>query len=379
MSQKRSIFEEVGEKTSAKTSTKIQLDRDDSRARGRIRAWLAVLFGLVVLMIAVGGLTRLTDSGLSITEWRPVTGAIPPLNAQMWDFEFEKYKQIPEYQLQNKGMTMAEFKVIYWWEWGHRQLGRVIGLVWTAGFVFFWATKQIPAGWTGRLAALGALGGMQGAIGWWMVHSGLGGTMTDVASYRLATHLGIAFFILSLIAWFMFKLARSPGDILQARRGGDAKLFGLSTGLLHLAGVQIILGALVAGIDAGRSYTDWPLMAGQVFPAGELGLTPLWRNFFESAGLVQFNHRIVGYVLAVMAFVVWRKGRSNPNGATRRAYDLMFAAVVAQIVLGIVTVVTIVPWQLAILHQFGAVIVITLVLRARFMARYPLPQSLRTA
>lgn len=379
MSQKRSIFEEVGTKTSGNTSTSVQLDRDQPAARARIRAWLAALFVLVVTMIAVGGLTRLTDSGLSITEWRPVTGAIPPLSAEAWQSEFDKYKQIPEYQLQNRGMTLAEFKVIYWWEWGHRQLGRVIGLVWAAGFVFFWATKQIPAGWTGRLAALGALGGLQGAIGWWMVHSGLGGTMTDVASYRLATHLGIAFLILSLIAWFIFKLGRSPAALLQARRGGEAKLFGMTTGLLHLTGLQILLGALVAGIDAGRSYTDWPLMAGQVFPAGEMDLVPVWRNFFESAGLVQFNHRIVGYVLVIFAIVLWRVSRSSGNTATRRACDLVIAALVAQVSLGIVTVITVVPWQLAILHQFGAVVVITLILRARFLARYPLAQKLRAS
>ena len=166
-------------------------------ARGAVRVWLMILFALVVVMIAVGGLTRLTDSGLSITEWKPVTGALPPMSAADWEAEFALYKQIPEYQLQNRGMSLEEFKVIYWWEWGHRQLGRVIGLVWALGFFFFLFTKRIPTGWTGRLLLLGALGGLQGAIGWWMVSSGLTGTMLDVASYRLATHLGLAFVIMA--------------------------------------------------------------------------------------------------------------------------------------------------------------------------------------
>jgi heme a synthase len=161
-------------------------------------------------MIAVGGLTRLTDSGLSITEWRPVTGAMPPMSAEAWDSEFQRYREIPEYQLQNKGMSLEEFKVIYWWEWGHRQLGRLIGVVWFVGFVGFAVARQIPSGWTGRLFLLGVLGGLQGAIGWWMVSSGLSGDRVDVASYRLATHLGLAFVILGFLAWYIFLLGRSP-------------------------------------------------------------------------------------------------------------------------------------------------------------------------
>ncbi|MEM9269583.1 MAG: COX15/CtaA family protein, partial [Pseudomonadota bacterium] len=195
MANKRSIFEEVdGSRAEQAAPIPVKVERDG--ARGAVAVWLSLLFVLVVVMIAVGGLTRLTDSGLSITEWAPVTGAIPPLSASEWETEFEKYRQIPEYQLQNKGMSLAEFKVIYWWEWGHRQLGRVIGLVWGLGFLWFLLRRQIPKGWTGRLLLLGGLGGLQGAIGWWMVSSGLTGTMLDVASYRLATHLGLAFVIL---------------------------------------------------------------------------------------------------------------------------------------------------------------------------------------
>ncbi|NNL72674.1 MAG: COX15/CtaA family protein, partial [Silicimonas sp.] len=192
MAEKRSIFEEVGEDTKPTHAPKGGvIDGARRGARRAIRGWLMALFALVVLMIAVGGLTRLTDSGLSITEWRPVTGALPPMSAEAWEAEFEKYRQIPEYQLQNQGMSLDDFKVIYWWEWGHRQLGRFIGLVWAVGFLVFLATKRIPTGWTGRLAVPGVLGGVQGAIGWWMVSSGLEGTMLDVASYRLAVHLGL--------------------------------------------------------------------------------------------------------------------------------------------------------------------------------------------
>ncbi len=171
MSKPRSIFEEVETKIEAPQTGGI--DQRPKGARGAIRIWLMVLFGLVALMIAVGGLTRLTDSGLSITEWKPITGAIPPLSTEAWEAEFELYQQIPEYQLQNHGMSMAEFRFIYWWEWGHRQLGRVVGLVWALGFFVFLTSRRIPPGWTGKLLALGALGGLQGAIGWWMVASGL--------------------------------------------------------------------------------------------------------------------------------------------------------------------------------------------------------------
>ena len=246
MSQKRSIFEEVSEDGPKEAPSAVGvIDSGAKGARRGIRIWLMILFALVFVMIAVGGLTRLTDSGLSITEWKPVTGSVPPTSEAAWQAEFEKYQQIPEYQLQNKGMSLAEFKTIYWWEWGHRQLGRVIGLVWAVGFIGFAVTRNIPTGWTGRLVLIGALGGLQGAIGWWMVSSGLEGTMLDVASYRLATHLGLAFVILGFISWYIFLLGREERDLLQARRGKESKLFSLSPGLLHASFVQILPGSLV--------------------------------------------------------------------------------------------------------------------------------------
>lgn len=379
MSQKRSIFEEVGtEKPAERPAAQPGLiDRARKGARGAIRVWLMGLFALVVAMILVGGLTRLTDSGLSITEWNPVTGALPPMNEAAWTAEFEKYQQIPEYQLQNMHMTLEEFQFIYWWEWSHRQLGRFIGLVWAVGFFGFLAARRIPAGWSRPLLGLGALGGLQGAIGWWMVSSGLGGEMLDVASYRLATHLGLAFVILGLIAWYVFKLGRAESDLLQARRGGERGLFGMATGVVHLAFLQILLGALVAGIDAGRNFIDWPLMAGGFLPPDLFALEPWWRNFFEDDGLVQFMHRMAGYLLVIFGLVTWNRARRSGNVKTRRAFDWMAVILFGQMVLGIVTVMHSAPLALGIVHQLGAVLVWVLALRARFLARYPLAQSVR--
>ncbi|MEL6643492.1 MAG: heme A synthase [Pseudomonadota bacterium] len=379
MSGKRSIFEEVAADApaSAPAPSGGLIDTGRSGARGAIRIWLMALFALVVIMIAVGGLTRLTDSGLSITEWAPISGAVPPLSAEDWEAEFDLYRQIPEYQLQNRGMSLEEFKVIYWWEWGHRQLGRVIGLVWAAGFFWFLLRRKIPAGWTPRLLGLGLLGGLQGAIGWWMVASGLTGTMLDVASYRLAIHLGLAFVILGLIAWYVLLLGRTDAALLQARRGREGRLFSMSTGLMHFAMLQILIGALVAGIDAGRSYTDWPLMAGQFIPPGIFAFEPIWRNFFENSALVQFMHRMSGYLLFVFTIIVWMRARKSPNTATRLAFNAVLAMMFLQTVLGIVTVIYVAPWHIAIVHQFGAVVLWVLILRARYLAQYPLAQSVR--
>jgi heme a synthase len=378
MAQKRSIFEEVSE-TRKPEATPGGVSRDRARGRRFLRLWLKTLFVLVVVMIAVGGLTRLTDSGLSITEWAPVTGAIPPLSAEDWQAEFDLYRQIPEYRLQNRGMSLEEFKVIYWWEWGHRQLGRFIGLVWAVGFVALLATRSLPPGWTGRALLLGALGGAQGAIGWWMVSSGLEEGMLDVASYRLAVHLGLAFLILALIAWYVLKLGRPEAELIAARREGDRRLKGMATGVLHLSFVQILIGALVAGIDAGRNYPDWPLMAGGFTPPAMWAIEPWWRNLFENDGTVQFMHRMVGYLLLVVALVAWSAGRRSARTATRGAFNAMMAMMVLQIALGIVTVLYSAPWYFAIAHQFGAVVLIVLILRARFFAMYPLRQSVRAA
>ena len=380
MAEKRKLFEEVGQGVNTRVAPKTGLiDAGKQGARGPIQVWLIVIFVLVTAMILVGGLTRLTDSGLSITEWRPVTGALPPLNAGDWDTEFAKYQQSPEYQLQNHQMDMAAFKSIFWWEWGHRQLGRLIGLVWAVGFVFFAATRKIPTGWTGRLAGLGALGGLQGAIGWWMVSSGLTGPVVDVASYRLAVHLGLAFGILGLSAWYILALGRSEGDLMQARRSREAKLFGMTTGLMHFVLLQVLLGALVAGIDAGRGFPTWPLMGESFFPADAFYVPdgPAWRAFFENPGLVQFIHRMAGYLVFGFGLAVWLRGRRSPHPKTLRAYDWMAVILFGQVVLGIVTVMHAAPLNLGLAHQSGAVLLWVLIIRARFLAQFPIVQSIR--
>ncbi|SEW11164.1 cytochrome c oxidase assembly protein subunit 15 [Cognatiyoonia koreensis] len=372
----RNIFEEVGT-TQKQVAAPGGIDKGNSGARKQIRTWLVILFALVAVMIAVGGLTRLTDSGLSITEWKPINGAIPPTSLEAWEEEFNKYREIPEYIEQNKGMTLAEFKVIYWWEWGHRQLGRVIGLVWALGFAYFYVTRKIPNGWTSRLLLLGGLGGLQGAVGWWMVSSGLKPGMLDVASYRLAIHLGLAFVIFGFLTWNILQLSRRESDLLKARRAGNPILFTLATVLLAFTFFQILLGALVAGIDAGRAYPDWPLMAGGFFPPQPFDLQPVWRNFFEDAGLVQFMHRIAGYILFLFGVYAVIRMRGSANSSIRFAAHAVIAMMFLQMVIGIFTVMYSAPVHIAIVHQFGAVILWVLVLRARFLTRYPHPQSIR--
>jgi len=375
---KRPVFEEVSDLTASRpVQTTGMIDARPKGARRAIRFWLLVLFAMVLAMIALGGATRLTGSGLSITEWAPVTGALPPLNHADWQAEFEAYKQIPQYTEVNAGMSLGDFQYIYLWEWSHRLLGRLIGLVWAVGFLFFWATGRIPTGWKSRLLVVGALGGLQGAIGWWMVSSGLVEGMTRVASYRLATHLGIAFVILGLIAWYALQLSRSEAELLRARRAGEAKLFGMSTGLLHLSFLQILIGALVAGIDAGRTYTGWPTMGGEWIPAAIWDATLGWRNFFENPALVQFIHRMTGYLVAIFAIVVWMRSRKSPHKVTRSAFTVMIIAVAAQVGLGIMNVIHASPLDLALSHQIGAVILFSLILRARHHARYPIETSIR--
>jgi len=376
MSDKRNIFEEV-DSARKPTATPGALAQGQGRGRRFARGWLMVLFTLVVAMIVIGGLTRLTDSGLSITEWAPFSGAVPPLSAADWQAEFAAYQETPEFQLQNSAMTLEEFKYIFWWEWGHRQLGRILGLIWFGGFVFMAATGRMPRGWTGRFVLVGALGGAQGALGWWMVSSGLQEGMLDVASYRLAMHLGLAFFILSLIAWYVFRLGREEAELLAARRNTDKGLKRWSNELLHLAFIQVLIGALVAGIDAGRNFPDWPLMAGGFLPPNMFVLEPFWRNFFENDGTVQFVHRIVGYILAAVAVAAIIAARRSGKIASRSALQVAGAMVLVQAVLGIVTVMNSSPLSLAILHQIGAVVTIVLILRARFLAIYPVMQSVR--
>ncbi|MBW6507120.1 MAG: COX15/CtaA family protein [Rhodobacteraceae bacterium] len=356
------------------------IERGPRGARSAVRVWLGLLFVLVMAMIAVGGLTRLTDSGLSITEWRPLAGALPPIGTEAWMREFAAYQQSPEFRLQNSTMTLDAFKSIYWWEWSHRQLGRVIGLVWALGFFGFWALGRIPPGWKGKLLALGFLGGAQGAIGWWMVASGLTGDAVDVASYRLATHLGLAFAILGLIAVQIFELTRSEAALMVARRSGEARLVRVGGWLAAIAFVQILLGALVAGIDAGRGFPTWPLMNGSFFPADAFvvpGGGAAWRALFENPGLVQFLHRLAGYVLLVAVFLAWWRARTSAQPTIRAGFGAVALMTLAQAVLGIFTALYAAPLALGLAHQLGAVVLWVLILRARAEARAPHAISIR--
>ena len=378
MTQRRSIFEEVGapQATPKPAPSGGSTARED-RARRAARIWLWMLFGLVALMVAVGGLTRLTGSGLSITEWRPISGALPPLTAEDWAAEFDRYREIPQYQLLNQGMSLAEFQVIYWWEWGHRQLGRLVGLVWALGLLVLWLSRRLPRGWAGRFVVLGALGGLQGAIGWCMVASGLTEGMLAVAAYRLAVHLGLAFVILGLIWWYILRLGRSAPDLMQARRAREGALAGWGGVLVAGVFLQIVIGALVAGNAAGRVYVDWPLMHGVFFPPEALELEPVWRNAFENPAMVQFAHRMAGYALVVLGLVVWALGWRSPHPATRKAAHWLALVLLGQVALGIVTLMHGAPLALALAHQLLGLGLWVVVLRLRHLALYPRMASLR--
>ncbi|MDF2232870.1 COX15/CtaA family protein [Albimonas sp. CAU 1670] len=376
MSKPRSIFEDVSAQPAAARPAPAgpapgEADRRRRANRRAISIWLMLLAALVAAMVLVGGLTRLTESGLSITEWKPVTGALPPMSEAAWQAEFEKYQTIPQYHAINRDMDLAGFKTIYWWEWGHRQLGRLVGLVWAVGFLWFLLRRKIPGGWTWRLVLPGALGGVQGAIGWWMVSSGLEGQMVSVASYRLATHLGLAFAILGLLAHYAWEVRRSGADLLQARRRrmpGPMRFAGVVAALVF---VQIILGALVAGIDAGRGYIDWPLMGGEFLPSESFDYEPLWTNFFENPALVQFIHRMWGYLTLLVGLAFWWRMRRAPHAGLRRRADWVAVMMFGQVVLGVVTVIHAAPLSWSILHQAGAIALWLLVLRARFEAGWP--------
>ena len=377
MSGKRNIFEEVGSDEKAEAAVVGAISQSDGEDRNLTQIWLWGLLLLVIIMITVGGLTRLTDSGLSITEWKPVMGAIPPLNSTAWEMAFSAYKTTVEYMTQNSSMTLAEFKVIFWWEWGHRQLGRFIGLFWFLGFTSLFFMNKIPKSQQRSLFYIGPFIGLQGLIGWLMVNSGLDGVRIDVASYWLMAHLGAAFALLGYIFWVLQLINRSDAELLQSRRVRELKLFRMSTILLSFVALQILLGALVAGIDAGRNYTDWPLMAGAFLPPDFFGFTPWWRNFFENDGFVQFVHRVSAYLLVIYVIAVALKVRSSSNKPIRSAFLLFVLLILLQLILGVITVMNSSPWELAILHQFTAIILWLSVIRVRLLTGFPIAISVR--
>ena len=334
----------------------------DMRLRA-VRQWLLALILLVFAMVLVGGATRLTESGLSITEWDLVAGTVPPLNAADWQTEFDRYRQSPQYDLLNRGMGLADFKRIFWWEWAHRELGRFIGLVYIAGFVWIAVRRAVSPRRLAILAAMGALLAMQGAVGWIMVASGLEPGMVSVAPVKLALHLMLAsLFFAALVAMYV-RIGGAEREAAPPIARSGAWL------LMVLAFVQIALGGLVAGFDAGLAYNDWPLMDGRFLPRGLLLLEPWWRNAFENAATIQFNHRLGAYVLAAAILAYAIAARKWESGVGARA-ALASALVLGQVGIGIATLVHSVPIGLAIMHQgFALILLLLLVWNASVLTR----------
>jgi cytochrome c oxidase assembly protein subunit 15 len=321
-----------------------------------VRTWLLLVAALVFCMVVVGGATRLTDSGLSITEWQPILGAIPPLSEADWLSAFEKYKTIPEYAIVNSGMSLSQFKSIYWWEWTHRFLGRFIGFAFAVPLVGLWLARMLRPGFAPKLLGVLALGGLQGAIGWYMVMSGLVDRI-DVSQYRLALHLLTAFSILALLVWLALDVGPQP-DRTRAPTLPRSALMGARL-LFVLVFVQAGLGALVAGLKAGLTYNTWPLMDGGLVPEGLGTLSPWYVNFFENITTVQFDHRVVAYAVVICA--VWFAVVLARRGTDERAAGsagLLAAVLLAQMGLGIWTLLWSVPLALGLAHQAGAAIVI---------------------
>jgi cytochrome c oxidase assembly protein subunit 15 len=318
-------------------------------SRRAVGIWLLAVAAIIACMVVVGGLTRLTGSGLSITQWDPIMGAIPPLNHAEWMDAFHKYQQIPQYIQEHAGMTLAGFKGIFWWEWSHRLLGRLLGVVFFLPFLWFsWrgaiTRKEIP-----RMIVLFLLGGLQGFIGWWMVESGLE-VRVSVSQYRLAIHLGTALILFGAILWTAFEYLRPK---IASAAAPFAKWALAFVGLVYF---QMLLGAIVAGLHAGLIYNTWPSMDGQFIPDTAFFFKPWWINFTENAGLAQFDHRMVAYLVAISAFALWLRGkRARLAGLARTSGDLVLGVTGLQIILGILTLLHQVPEALAATHQFTAV------------------------
>lgn len=333
------------------------------RNRAMIRWWLYGVCLLILIMVVVGGATRLTDSGLSITEWKPVHGVIPPLSEADWQEELEKYRQIPEYQLINKGMSLEEFKFIFWWEWGHRLLGRVIGLAFFIPMVAFWTAGRIEPWLKPRLVIGLALGGLQGFVGWWMVASGLV-ERVDVSQYRLATHLTLAFLIFAYLFWLARRLAPQGTPVQPAEKA----LLPLGWLFIAVLFLQLFFGGLVAGLNAGFTYNTWPLMDGQVIPSRLLSLSPVWLNAFENILTVQFQHRMMAYALGILALlVVWRTCSVTRGKRVRLPAFHLAGFIFLQMIFGIVTLLGFGSYTgdlsmgqltMALVHQGFAVFVI---------------------
>ncbi|MEP3275369.1 MAG: COX15/CtaA family protein, partial [Stappiaceae bacterium] len=324
------------------------------RDRFHLRIWLYVVCLIIVVMVLVGGATRLTESGLSITEWKPIHGVIPPLNTEEWQEEFQKYQQIPEYQQINKGMSLSEFKYIFWWEWTHRLLGRFIGVVFLIPFLGFLFAGKIERQWTPHLLTLFVLGGLQGAIGWWMVASGLVNRV-DVSQYRLAIHLTLAclIFAYALLLARMMKPPQMEGPVRNSVRITAASIVGALC-------LQIFLGGLVAGLNAGLTFNTWPLMDGQLIPDGLMIMKPAWINFFENVLTVQFQHRLGAYLILLLIIFHLLQCRHVTDRRAIVGAAMLLVLTIIQAAVGIMTLVLSVPFDLALTHQGIAVILLGL-------------------
>jgi cytochrome c oxidase assembly protein subunit 15 len=316
-------------------------------------------------MILVGGATRLTDSGLSITEWKPIVGVVPPLSESDWNEAFASYKTIPEYTELKRGMSLEEFKTIYWWEWAHRFLGRLIGFAFFIPFAAFWMAGYIPRALLPKLLGLFVLGGLQGALGWYMVKSGLT-LRTDVSQYRLAAHFGVALLILAYTLWLLFGLGREARVSAQDRSAGLVAGF-----VLALISTQMLAGALVAGTDAGMGYNTWPLIDGAFVPPGLGEASPWYLNLFENPLTVQFEHRMLGYavVLAALGQLAWLALKGAAQPLLGSAFTLALFALL-QAALGVWTLLLSVPIALGLAHQAGAIALFSVALYHFWLARH---------
>jgi cytochrome c oxidase assembly protein subunit 15 len=309
--------------------------------------WLLGVALVILAMVTIGGLTRLTGSGLSITEWQPLLGAIPPLNEREWMEAFAKYQRIPQYVLENRGMSLAAFKGIFWWEWIHRFLGRLLGVVFLVPFLWFAAVGAIRRSEAPRFVVLFLLGGLQGLIGWWMVTSGLE-TRVSVSQYRLAIHLGAALLLLVAILWIALEYLRGGQSSGMSKR---------ATGFAALVYCQMLLGALVAGLHAGLIYNTWPDLNGRVLPEDAFYLSPLWKNFFENAGMAQFDHRIGAYIVAGVAVWIYLQG-IKLSGYAKTSAKAVAIVTAFQVFLGIATLLLMAPEWLAAAHQVTAALLL---------------------
>jgi cytochrome c oxidase assembly protein subunit 15 len=314
-----------------------------------VRLWLLLIAALVFAMVMVGGATRLTESGLSITEWKPISGVLPPLSEAQWIAAFEDYKKIPQYREMFPNMSLAQFKTIFAFEWSHRLLGRVIGVAFAVPLAWFWLRGRLPKSVKPKLLGILALGALQGGVGWWMVSSGLVDRV-EVAQERLAIHLLLAAFIFSACLWVAGGLGHRTRVIVAS---GRRRLSFFAILLLILVFAQIGAGALVAGLRAGYAYNTWPLMGDSFVPPSDelLRLSPWWSNLVDNVALVQLDHRVIAYVLLALALLHFIDAAASAGGRAARGAGVLLGHILAQVALGVATLVLVVPFWAALAHQ----------------------------